>query len=60
MEWMTKRELQQEVRKLKKKLKDAQALLMRAAGNVETMMALQDENERLRKQGRNARKSKSN
>jgi uncharacterized protein with PIN domain len=57
---MTKRELQQELRKLKKKLKDAEELLMRAAANVESMMALQDENERLRKQERHARKSRSN
>jgi len=60
LEMMTKRELEQELSKTKKELKHARALLMRAAANVETMMALQDECQRLKAQVRQSRNRKSN
>lgn len=45
---MTRRELQAELSKLRKQLKRSNELLMRAAAKVETIMALQDECERLK------------
>jgi hypothetical protein len=46
----------EELQNSKKELKKSQELLMQAAANVETMMALQEENEKLREQVRKARR----